>query len=85
MVTEYKKKMKTRVVRWKFIPILFENSGSYRREKTEKPKPDQYKTDLKNLYMSMKKKRIYKKEISPSKEYGHTGPKKGNDQCFSCS
>ena len=26
-----------------FIPILFENSGSYRREKTKKSKPDQYK------------------------------------------
>ena len=26
----------------KVIPILFENSGSYRREKTEKAKPDQY-------------------------------------------
>ena len=26
----------------KLIPILFENSGSYRREKTEKPQPDQY-------------------------------------------
>ena len=29
-----------------FIPILFENSGSYRREKTEKPKTDQYKNRL---------------------------------------
>ena len=28
------------------IPILFENSGFYRREKTEKLKQDQYKIDL---------------------------------------
>ena len=32
-------------VLWKIKSIIPKNSGSYRREKTEKPKPDQYKNE----------------------------------------
>ena len=49
---------KKKLSKMKSIPLLFENSGSYRREKNEKPQPDQYESNSKQGFRSKEPKKI---------------------------